>query len=113
MSPGQQDHDWLLFRTGAVSRLGSGLSEAKERAVFSTLCQFINDHGLSHEPLRVASDQDWDGFEVRYSQLTNLGQLVMKSGLSRWLGAIDRGTPPAKSKILLRTLEKVRGASAS
>jgi hypothetical protein len=70
---------------------------------------FINEHGLSHKPLHVAPDQDWEGIEVRYSQLTELGQLVMKEGLSRWLAAVDRGTPPAKSKILLRTLEKIRG----
>uniref|UniRef100_UPI001E5E1F96 hypothetical protein n=1 Tax=Pelomonas sp. KK5 TaxID=1855730 RepID=UPI001E5E1F96 len=109
MSSPQQNHDWLLFRGGAEFRRSSGCTEAKERDLLSTLCMFINEHGLSHKPLPVSLDQDWEGIEVRYSQLTELGQLVMQRSLSRWLAAIDRGTPPAKSKVLLRALEKIRG----
>lgn len=108
MSIAQQGHDWLLFRCGANFRLGSGCTDAQEREIISALCAFINDHSLSHAPLHIDLGHDLEGFEVRYSQLTDVGQLVMKSGLSRWLAAIDRGTPPTKSKILIRTLEKVR-----
>ena len=106
-------HDWLLIRGGANFRRGSGLGEAQERALFSALCTFINDHQLSLNPLPNRADEDWEGFEIRHSHLTPLGQLVMKSSLSRWLAAIDRGTDPHKSKILLHALERARSSGVA
>ena len=100
------NHDWLLVRAGATFRLGSGIDETKEHELFSTLCEFINEHRLGHEPLTTRHPSCWEGFEIRFSHLTDFGKLVMKEGLNRWLSAVDRGTSPAKSKILLRALEK-------
>ena len=105
-------HDYLVARAGTNFRLGSGIDEVKEHELFAYLCTFINENALSHEPLTIRSPCNWEGFELRFSHLTDLGLLVMKEGLHRWLAAIDRGTPPAKSKILLRALEKCQSQRA-
>ena len=56
--------------------------------------------------------EGWEGFEIRKSHLTDLGQVVMKNAFRRWLSAIDRGTKPSKSKILSVALEKIRGSES-
>lgn len=100
------NQDWLVIRAGKHFRLGAGIDEGREHEMFSALCAFINDHHLSHKPLTVRGLSDWEGFELRNSHFTELGRLVIKEGLTRWLSAIDRGTAPDKSKVLLRTLKK-------
>jgi hypothetical protein len=93
---------------GAFFRSAAGISREEEAQLFSVLCQFLNEHGLAASPL-PEKPESWDGFELRYSNLTEDGAVVMSKGLTRWLAAIDRGTPPGCSPILLRELKKVRG----
>ena len=107
-----QPIDWLLIRGGRNFRLGSGFSEEKEDELFQMLCKFINSNGLGHMKMPEQAEQDWEGFEIRKSHLTDLGQAVMKDSFRRWLSAIDRGTKPSKSKILSVALEKLRGSSS-
>ncbi len=107
------NHDWLVVRAGAKFRLGSGIDELTEHEIFSALCWFINENGLSHEPLTLRASSGWEGFEIRSSHLTGLGQKVMKEGLNRWMSAIDRGTLPSRSKILQKAFEKCQNLSAS
>lgn len=103
--------DWLLVKAGATFRLGSGVSVEKEHLLFSTLCMFINEHRLSHQPIELRELSAWEGFELRQSHLTEMGNRVMKEGLTRWLMALDRGTAPEKSKILQKALAKCQSQS--
>ena len=99
--------NWLVIRGGHQFRLGSGMSEERQREMLVTLCTFLNENNLVANTLPTGEGYNWDSFELRASQLNARGFLVVKAGLNSWLMGIDRGSSPQKITVLKRALDKV------
>lgn len=78
---------------------------------FWYLHEFLRTNGLLVRPLvTTRAEVDDDEFAIRSNDVTAEGLAVIREGYDRWCKALDRGTPPSKTTILERALERVRAA---
>ena len=103
-----RDHDWLLLNGGAKTRLGSGLSIEREAEMLRAVVEFVNQNGLARQTIPVRDD--WEGFELRRSQLTEEGYAFLSKQLTKWLTGIDRGKAPSDTSSMSRALAKFQSA---
>ena len=78
---------------GEYQRLG-----AEKLYVFA---EFLRDKGLLHEGVDVSRRPD---LQIRFSQLTEVGQKFARAAMDKWMASLDRAGP--KAKIDARGLEK-------
>jgi hypothetical protein len=87
-----------------------GNLETREETIerFRVLAEFLESQDLTEGPLLGSEGVVDDDFEIRTSNLTQLGRKVMKRGYDRWLSHIDRGGDPRETRILERALAACR-----
>jgi len=102
--------DQLVLRGGEAARRGSGLSPEKEYEMWRNLLAFLANNGLATTlPALSATPESIDFIELRYSNLTQTGQLVLRAGMDKWLKAMDRGQPASNLAALEKALKTVVG----
>lgn len=72
----------------------------------SALCDFLNANGLVHRPLALHEPGQWEDFELRMNDLTDVGFEVMRCGLDKWMRGLDRGKPASDTSVLEKCLKK-------
>ena len=97
-----------MLKGGAASRRGSGASIEEEAAYLGAAIAFINANSLALEPIPLPAKGDWEGFELRRSQLTEEGFQFFSKNRTKWLTGIDRGKDPSDTSSLNRALKKFR-----
>jgi hypothetical protein len=81
--------------------------------MLSTLCRFLQENGLVTVHLIDEDQLVSDQLEVRRKDFTDEGFEFYRRAEQKWLGAIDRGTPPTDTRILERELAKLRAEKES
>jgi hypothetical protein len=79
---------------------------------FRTIVSFLQDHGLTERTLLAPEDELTDGFEIRTSDLTSEGLLLLKNCYDKWLKKIDKGMDPGDIRLLRRSLQAIREAAS-
>ena len=97
--------DWLLLRGGEQFRDSSGISREKENDIFVALTSFLNENGLARERLPSPNGGDWEGYEIRQSQLTEQGWSAVSKAMPKWLAGIDKGRDPSDVALLRKAIK--------
>ena len=70
------------------------------------LTNFLQENGLVVRRLASSIDEIGDDFEIRHSDLTPVGQALIRRACDRWLRSIDRGSRTT-DRLLKRELPKL------
>ena len=96
--------------------VGSMLSASKRTSyrehiirMFDSYIRFLQGNGLTTRQILAEGELPTADTKIVRSDLTGEGIAFIKRAEQKWLGAVDRGTPPENTTILERELKKLRG----
>ena len=78
------------------------------RLIALVLAHFLQDHKLTTRTILAPHEAIANSFAIRVADLTQEGIGFYRIAEQKWLGAIDRGTSPTDTTILVKVLRKVR-----
>ena len=101
---------FLIIRTAALLNLVGNNQEPQE--IFDmqwAVTDFLQRHNLVIRTLAKDLSEIDETSVIFSDDLTPLGLDIMRAGLDKWLGKLDRGGDPKDVSILEKALKKLQG----
>jgi hypothetical protein len=106
------DNDFIIDKVSWYTHVIGRISTDEEiHLSFRCMISFLQDNGLTSRVILKDDDPVTDETQIKVSDLTDKGFMLIKKAHDKYLKGLDRGKPPTDVSVFAKELAKLDGGS--